>query len=211
MSLEHFPECWARGKIVPIYKSGDKNIANNYRGITLLSCIGKLFTRIMNTRMTKWVDVYGKINETQFGFKKGKGTTDCLFIINALIELLFAKGLKLYCCFIDYQKAYDYLDRAALWSKLLKAGLSSKTIMLFRNMYSKIKLGIKGDESRFFKSDLGLLQGETSSPILFSLFVNDIEMSLTSELTGVMIGDLFLKILKFADDMCLVNDSREGL
>ena len=119
--------------------------------------------------------------------------------------------MKLYCCFIDYQKAYDYLDRAALWSKLIKAGLSSKTIRLFRNMYSKIKLGIKGDESRFFKSDLGLLQGETSSPILFSLFVDDIENSLTSELTGVMIGDLLLKILKFADDMCLVNDSREGL
>ena len=53
LNFEHFPKCWERGEIVPIYKSGDKNIANNYRGITLLSCIGKLLTRIMNTRMTK--------------------------------------------------------------------------------------------------------------------------------------------------------------
>ena len=91
LSLEYFPDFWARGNIVPIYKSGDKNIANNYRGITLLSCLGKLFTRIMNTRITKWADVYGKINETQFGYRKGKGTTDCLFILNAVIELLFTQ------------------------------------------------------------------------------------------------------------------------
>ena len=80
LNLEYFPECWAKGGIVPIHKSGDKNVANNYRGITLLSCLGKLFTRVMNNRMTKWVDRYGKVNETQFGFRKGKGTSDCLFI-----------------------------------------------------------------------------------------------------------------------------------
>ena len=113
LSLEYFTDFWTRGNIVPIYKSGDKNIADNYRGITLLSCLGKLFTRILNTRITKWADVYGKINETQFGFRKGKGTTDCLFILNAVIELLFTKKMKLYCCFIDYQKAYDYLGRAS--------------------------------------------------------------------------------------------------
>ena len=65
LSLEYFTDFWTRGNIVPIYKSGDKNIADNYRGITLLSCLGKLFTRILNTRITKWADVYGKINETR--------------------------------------------------------------------------------------------------------------------------------------------------
>ena len=48
LSLEHFPSCWAAGEIVPIFKSGDKNNVNNYRGITLLSCLGKLFTRVLN-------------------------------------------------------------------------------------------------------------------------------------------------------------------
>ena len=211
LDLEYFPDCWAQGGIIPIHKSGDKNIANNYRGITLLSCVCKLFTRVMNTRMTKWVDVYGKVNETQFGFRKGKGTSDCLFILHALIELLFAKGLKLYCCFIDYQKAYDYLVRAALWSKLTRAGMSSKTIRIFKNMYTKMRLGIKGDVDRCFKPECGLLQGETTSPIFFSLFVNDIESSLLNELTGTRIMDITLKILKFADDMCLISESREGL
>lgn len=165
----------------------------------------------MINRMTKWADRYEKINETQFGFRKGKGTTDCLFILHGLIELLLEKGINLYVCFIDYQKAYDYLDRAALWSKLLKAGMSSKSIRLFRNMYAKMRLGIKGDD-RSFKSDLGLLQGETCSPLFFSLYVNDIETSLTGNLTGVTLRGIILKILKFADDvMCLVSETREGL
>ena len=211
LNLEYFPECWAKGGIVPIHKSGDKNVANNYRGITLLSCLGKLFTRVMNNRMTKWVDRYGKVNETQFGFRKGKGTSDCLFILHGLIELLFAKGVKLYCCFIDYQKAYDYLDRAALWSKLLKSGMSSKSIRLFKNMYSKMRLGIKGDNDRYFTSACGLLQGETTSPLFFSLFVNDIETYLSDELTGTRVRDILLKILKFADDMCIISETREGL
>ena len=127
-----------------------------------------------------------------------------------IVFLLLEKGINLYVCFIDYQKAYDYLDRAALWSKLLKAGMSSKSIRLFRNMYAKMRLGIKGDD-RSFKSDLGLLQGETCSPLFFSLFVNDIETSLTGNLTGVTLRGIILKILKFADDMCLVSETREGL
>ena len=145
------------------------------------------------------------------GLDRAKG----LYIVyfNALIELLFSKEIRLYCCFIDYQKAYDYLDRAALWSKLLKSGMSSKStcIRLFKNMYSKMRLGIKGDNDRYFASACGLLQGETTSPLFFSLFVNDIETYLSDELTGTRVRDILLKILKFADDMCIISETREGL
>ena len=54
LKLEYFPECWAKGDIIPIFKSVDKNSANNYRGITLLSCMGKLFTRIINSQMIEY-------------------------------------------------------------------------------------------------------------------------------------------------------------
>ena len=89
-------------------------------------------------------------------------------ILNGLIELLFSKGMKLYVCFIDYEKAYDYLDRAALWAKLLKTGISSKTIRIFRNMYEQMKIGVKGDNNYFY-TRAGLLQGEITSPIFFFL------------------------------------------
>ena len=80
LKLEYFPKCWAKGDIIPIFKSGDKKSAHNYRGITLLSCMGKLFTRIMNTRLSTYVESKHILNETQFGFRVGKGTRDCLFV-----------------------------------------------------------------------------------------------------------------------------------
>ena len=89
-----------------------------------------------------------------------------LYYTDGLIELLFSKGMKLYVCFIDYEKAYDYLDRAALWAKLLKTGISSKTIRIFRNMYEQMKIGVKGDNNYFY-TRAGLLQGEITSPIFF--------------------------------------------
>ena len=114
LNLEYFPHCWTFGEIVPIFKIGDRSLHNNYRGITLLSCLTKLFTRILNGRLSNWAECNEKLNETQFGIRKGRGTQDCLFILNGLIELLFSKGMKLYVCFTDYEKAYDYLHRAAL-------------------------------------------------------------------------------------------------
>ena len=79
---------------------------------------------------------------------------------------MIAKGKKLYCCFVDYEKAFDYIDRATLWSKLMKENVSSKIVRLMKNMYSKIKLSVQGDD-RHFDSSLGLLQGECTSPIFF--------------------------------------------
>ena len=114
-------------------------------------------------------------------YRKGRGTADCLFILHGLIEILFSKRKKLYCAFIDYEKAFDYLDRAALFTKLTKLGVSSKFIKLFRNMYSKMEVEVRGDaEHRFFSSNCGLLQGESTSPLLFSLFVNDLENDMSN-------------------------------
>ena len=61
LHLEYFPYIWLTGNITPIFKKGDKGVANNYRGITVLSCIGKLFTRVMNNRLSKWVEHENKI------------------------------------------------------------------------------------------------------------------------------------------------------
>ena len=97
--------------------------------------MGKLFTRIINDRLSAWAENNGILSETQLGFRRGRGTVDCLYILNGLVQLMLSKGKKLYCCFVDYEKAFDYIDRAALWSKLLKSNTSSKMIRLLKNMY----------------------------------------------------------------------------
>ena len=84
---------------------------------------------------------------------------------------------KLFCAFVDYQKAFDSIWKEALWSKLLKEGISGKIINLLKSMYSKIRscVMVNGVLSEYFVSFIGLRQGENLSPILFSLFINDLE------------------------------------
>ena len=210
--LEYFPEEWAKGEVSAVFKQGDKNDVNNYRGITVQSCLGKFFTRMMNNRLSKWADTNDILYEGQYGFRSGRGTVDCLFILHSLIELLLAKGKKLYVAFIDYEKAYDYLSRAALWLKLINSGVSFKFIRIYKDMYSKLKLTVKNDRSkRYFDSKAGVVQGESTSPLLFSIFVNDLEHSLNDTDIGTHVQDILIKILLFADDMAIFSETREGL
>ena len=212
LEIEYFPEVWAIGRVFPVYKKGDKTDENNYRGITVISCLGKVFTKIMNNRLNQWAEENGKLSNVQYGFRKERSTVDCLFIIQGLIDILFSRGLKLYACFIDYEKAYDLIDRACLFHKLIKIGISSKCINIFRNMYSKMKLSVDTDENnRFFSSNVGLLQGEITSPLLFSFFVSDLEEGLSNEFIGIDVVNVLIKILMFADDMVIFSTTISGL
>ena len=94
LDLEYFPSMWSEGTVTPIFKKGDKCDTNNYRGIVILSNIGKLFSKLVNFRLTKWFNENKSINESQFGFRENRSTTDCIFILNGLIDILFAQGKK---------------------------------------------------------------------------------------------------------------------
>ena len=120
-----FPSQWSTGVIVPVHKKGDLNDPTNYRGITLVSCSGKLFTNIINERLNRWAEDNSILNENQFGFRKNKSTTDCLFLLHGLIEYYFKSSKQLYCSFVDSTRAFDGVDRNALWNKLNKSGVSS--------------------------------------------------------------------------------------
>lgn len=158
----------------------------------------------------EWTEKEIKLNESQYGFRRGRGTTDCLFLLHGVIESARSKGKQIYAAFIDYEKAYDYLDRGLIWAKLLKGGLSSKCIRFFRNMYSKMVVGIRGD-SRKFKSNLGVLQGEITSSVFCSFFNNDLEDNLSDDYTGINMFDVLIKIIMYADDQVIFSETKEGL
>ena len=106
------PTEWLVGMIVPLYKNkGNKEDTNNYRGITLLSCMGKLFTSILNDRLNEYSNNISIINETQAGFRQGYSTLDHIFLLKNIIDLFTWKKRKLYCLFTDYQKAFDMVWR----------------------------------------------------------------------------------------------------
>ena len=81
-----FPDAWGDGYIVTLHKKGSIENVENYRGITLLSVIGKLFTNILNVRLNDWAENYKVYVEAQAGFRKGMGTLYNIFVMNSLIS-----------------------------------------------------------------------------------------------------------------------------
>ena len=110
-----FPQLWSVGYISPVFKAGDIGDANNYRGITVCSCLGKFFTLIINARLTKYLDEHNIIHNNQTGFRKGYRTSDHVFVLKSLIDLYTKYDKKVYACFVDFQKAYDTILRNGLF------------------------------------------------------------------------------------------------
>ena len=99
-----FPSAWTEGLLVPLHKKGNYNNAENFRGITLLSVLGKLYTRVLNNRLHKWAESYRIYIEAQIGFRKGRSTVDCMFILQNVIQKFLQSGKKLYAFLLTILK-----------------------------------------------------------------------------------------------------------
>ena len=108
LKCNQVPDDWLIGLLVPIYKNkGDINDEGNYRGITLNSCLGKIFTSIINKRLTKLSETNDIIKINQAAYKDGHSTVDHIFTLHGIIQILLQRKKPLYCAFIDYEKAFD--------------------------------------------------------------------------------------------------------
>ena len=83
------------------------NEAKNYRGITLINIVAKIYSQLLLNRLTKWSTKQEKITKRQFGFQKGKSVFDCVFLLHSIISKVLNDGEKLYCVFIDYEKCFS--------------------------------------------------------------------------------------------------------
>ena len=100
-STGKFPESWRKGLISPIHKKKDINDVNNYRGVTFLGTLGKLFIALLNNRLQFWAESHSVYVDAQRGFRKGRSTTDSIFILHSIINSLKSLNKKLYCAFLD--------------------------------------------------------------------------------------------------------------
>jgi hypothetical protein len=114
---------------------------------------------------------------------------------------------RLYCCFIDYRKAFDLLVRSKLCWKLITQGIDGKMLRIIQSLYRNVKSCVKYN-TEYFENRISLFLGEVVWPILYSLYVNDCEMHFIREHWSSMIN-LFL--LMYADDMALFAESPECL
>ena len=147
------PDTWLEGIIRPIHKTGDLHSSENYRPITILSCFGKLFTAFLNARLNRFVEDYEILEENQAGFRKGYATSDHIFVLHSLIEILKTRKKKLFCTFVDFSQAFDSVWRMGLWQKLLKNNIDGKFLRIIYNMYKSIKscIRLNGQETSFFR------------------------------------------------------------
>ncbi|CAF4074483.1 unnamed protein product [Adineta steineri] len=166
---EEMVEDWSVAILIRLFKKGDKQLCDNYRGISLLSVISKLFSRIILNRIQQLID--NQLLEAQSGFRPNRSTIDHIFILKMIMERRKEFNKPLFLCFIDITKAYDSVNRNLLWKVCRKYGISEKLVNLLKMLYknSKAKVRIEGEVSDSFLIETGVLQGGIPSPILFNL------------------------------------------
>ena len=105
---EYYPKLWDVGIRTPLHKCDDISNPDNYRGITINSCLSKLFSQLMNERLTKYINQNDLIQPNQIGFKKDYRTSDHVFVMKSLIDKYSNNGKPLYVCFVDFKKSIRY-------------------------------------------------------------------------------------------------------
>ena len=162
------PEDWKSSVVLPIYKSkGDPMECGSYRGIKLLDHAMKVVERISEHRIRQQIE----IDDMQFGFMKGKGTTDAIFM--RMQENFRVKGKKLYFGFVDLEKAFDGVPREVINWAMRKLRVEEWLVSAVMSMYSGAKTVVRTvcGNSKSFEVKVGMHQGSALSPLLFVIIV----------------------------------------
>ncbi len=215
MCFEHMAihdDLWRKAKVISLFKAVDTRAPTNYRGISLLSVLGKLYASVLNARLTKFLEtpVQGKrrISTHQNGFRTGEGRS-CQEHILSLSEVLRQRkrnNQDSYVFFQDFSKAFDLVDHKCLEYKLHQIGVTGKLrkniMRLYKNMTAACYTN--GKLSEEYQVQVGTAQGCPLSPALFNVFVQDL-IDLLNESNHSKLT------LAYADDIVVVSDSAEGL
>ena len=167
------PQQWKDVIITILHKSGDKRICDNFRGISLINVIGKILERVIQNRMVIYCEnTPGILPTSQFGFRAGRSTQDCMFMSRMISSSAREMNLPLYKCFIDLTKAYDKVNRELLWHILKLRGFPPNLIALIKSLLvgSRAFVRVNGILAEPFELLCGLKQGSVFSALLFNIF-----------------------------------------
>lgn len=204
------PLDWRTGVVVPVYKKGDKMECSNYRGISLLSLPGKIYAKVLESKVRAIVEP--RMADEQCGFRPGRSVTDQVFTLKQIQEKAWEYAKDVFIAFIDLEKAYDRVPRDKLWECLQEYEVDGELLRAIQSLYkectSRVRVG--SIKSTPFTVDVGLRQGCVLSPILFATFMDRIEKRSRGN-EGVRIGNVKVSRLLFADDLALLASSQTDL
>ena len=193
------PDSWKLANVTPIFKKGSKTIPSNYRPISLTSVLCKMLEKIIKLAILSHLYTHNLISPAQHGFVHKKACVSNLLVASDLISHSLAKGLAVDVVFLDFAKAFDKVSHQLLMLKLEKYGISGRLLDWLKNfLFMRKQRVVLGDSfSDWTEVVSGVPQGSVLGPLLFIIFINDMQTSIRS------------KLLLYFDDSKLISVIRK--
>ena len=209
-----FPKIWSFSHVKPLHKGGSIANPGNFRGISLMSSVGKVFCSVLNNRLTDFLTGRGVPGHAQIGFKKGARTSDHILTLKSIInKYINTKRGKVFVAFVDFEKAFDSVWRQGLYYKLLKHDIRGYFFNIIEDMYENYQFSLTLGEGVTDKIDTntGVKQGCVISPTLFNFYLADLTEKFTPQCDPVVVDMSLVYCLMYADDLVLISQSDAGL